>query len=171
MTLLHKPADFWTDTTALYAEMLPQMEQDLETWVPQSPVERYARTALNCVITNVRAALALMQFSQSQTVYHQAALVQFSDSVSYCEHLAKVEEMLNAAIQGLRASRYARECSIADTGITRQDLLWQDRLIEYLISLQEKLQIFRQNSLSIVSLPCFTEFLYSWEFGKGGLVP
>ncbi|MBQ3616233.1 MAG: hypothetical protein II993_09595 [Anaerotignum sp.] len=171
LSLLHKPADFWADTIALYTEMLPEMEQELAEWTPQSPVERYARAAMVCVITNVRAALTLMQFSQSRTVYRQAAIVQFSDSGSYCEHLAKVEEILNSAIQGMRASRQSREDSIADTGITRQDLLWQDRLISYLLSLQEKLQTFQQNSLSIVSLPCFTEFLYSWEFGKGGLVP
>ena len=170
-SLLNKPADFWSDTIVLYAETLPKMDQALAEWIPQNPAEQYARAALESVVTNVRAALALMQFSQSRTAYRQAAIAQFTDPASYCERLAEMEEVLGTAVQSMKTSRKVKEDSIANTGITRQDLLWQDRVIAYLLSLQEKLQKFQQDSLSMVSLPCFTEFLYSWEFGEDGLVP
>jgi len=170
-SLLNKPVDFWLDTIVLYTETFPKIDKALMEWIPQTPTEQYARAAMESVVTNVRAALALMQFSQSRTLYRQAAIAQFTDPTSCCERLAEVEAVLDIAVQSMKASRKVKEDSIANTGITRQDLLWQDRLITYLLSLQAKLQEFQQNSLSMVSLPCFTEFLYSWEFGEGGLVP
>jgi len=169
--LLDKPADFWSDTIELYAETLPRIDQDLAEWTPGNRTERYAKAAMESAAANVRAALALMRFSQTRTVYRQAALVQFTDPAAYCERLAEAEKVLDAAVQSMKTSRKVREDAIADTGITRQDLLWQDRVTAYLLSLGEKLREFRENSLSAVSLPCFTEFLYLWEFGENSLVP
>lgn len=170
LSLLNQPAGFWTDTIALYEVKLPQMENALAEWTPQGDVEQYAYLAIKSVLTNVRAALMFMHFSQSREIYRKAAEVQFTDSVLYVEYLMNVEEALGRAVASLRDSRRVREEAIADTGITRQDLIWQERLVAYLFALKEKLHGFREGSASAVSLPCFTEFLYSWEFGEGGLV-
>jgi len=168
--LVNKPADFWADTIALYTQTLPGMEQALVEWIPQNLTERYAHAAMKTVVTNVRASLGLMMLSQCRTVYRQAALLQFSNSDGYCECLVQVEETLDTAVQGLRESRAVREAAIADTGITRQDLFWQDRLVDHLLGRKQQLQAFRRNRTAPVSLPCFTEFLYAWEFAEGGLV-
>jgi len=169
-SLLNKPADFWVDTIEMYTGALPEMEDALAEWTPESQAEQYARAALKSVVTNVRAARALMLFSQSRTDYRRAAAVQFSDPETFHTLLEEVEKRLVAAIEGMEASQKERERSIADTGITRQDLKWQQRLIAYLQSLRNDLKGNAVEGAAAKSLPAFTEFVYRWEFGHGGYV-
>ena len=81
-----------------------------------------------------------------------------------------MESILVDAILGLQNSRDVRENSIAETGITRQDVLWQNRLIAYLCSLRNTLVKFKSSERNRTAIPCFTEFILEWEFGEGGLV-
>ena len=170
-SLLNRPAGFWTDTIALYEEALPEMGNALDSWVPANTTEIYVRDAIRSVVTNVRAACRLMRFSQSGTLYRQAALAQFSDPQVFGSNLGEVEAVLEEAIRGMQESRQARKHSIAETGITRQDILWQERLIEYLQNRKQKLREWAADTDSRTALQTFTEFLYCWEFGVGGYVP
>ncbi len=164
MSLLDRPIGFWLDTIVLYEEALTRMEVALSEWKPESDVEQYAYSAMRSVLTNVRASLALMRFSNSRAEYRKAAEVQFTDTALYVQLLTVVEEALEGAIAGLRDSKSVREAVVADTGITRQDFTQQQRLITCLLSLKKKLSEFRENSTSIVSLPCYTDLLNEWEF-------
>ena len=88
LTLLNMPADFWCGTIALYREAIPQMERELEAWKPATESKRYAHGALWSVVTNVRAALALMEASQSRVLYRKAAEVQFTDRDAFRAQLS-----------------------------------------------------------------------------------
>jgi len=161
LDITKKPAGYWADTIALYEEFLPDAERELDEWIPQNSTEKYARNAMKSVVADVRAFLALMEFSQSRTIYTQAAFNQFSDPKMYCTQLAKIETALNNVILAMKNARAVREEVITDTGLTRRDLQLQDKVISYLSALLAKLQEYQGDSRSIVSLPCFTDFLSS----------
>ncbi len=170
LSLLNKPIGFWNDVLSFCDEFLPKSENELREWIPCSITEKYAKNAMHSVLSNVSAACCLMRFSQSRALYREAAMAQFTNPSLFADCLGKVEKMAMEAAEGLRHSKDVRSDSIADTGITRQDLLWQDRLIESLENMQSTLRQYANRKDSPVALKAFTEFLYDWEFAEGGYV-
>ena len=86
-----------------------------------------------------------MRISQAQTVYREAALQQFLDRGAFISMLDQFRPLFINAICGLQSSIDARLASIQETGITRQDLLWQNRLIGHLDKILARLDTYRNN--------------------------
>ena len=171
LELLNRPVGFWDDTIALYEQALSDMDAALDCWQPQSVCEQYAYGALCSVAENVRTALCLMRMSQGQTVYREAAMQQFCDRDAFISLLDRFSSLLEDAMNELQGSIDARAASIRDTGITRQDLLWQNRLIAHLKKILSRLDTYRSNPDGIEAICAYTELIYCWEFAEGGYTP
>ena len=171
LELLNRPVGFWDDTIMLYEQALSDMDAALDNWLPRSVYEHYAHGALGSVVANIRAALCLMHISQAQTVYREAALQQFLDRGAFISLLDQFRPLFINAICGLQSSIDARLASIQETGITRQDLLWQNRLIGHLDKILARLDTYRNNPDNIEAICAYTELIYCWEFAEGGYVP
>lgn len=171
LELLNRPVGFWDDTIMLYEQALSDMDAALDNWLPRSVYEHYAHGALGSVVANIRAALCLMRISQAQTVYREAALQQFLDRGAFISLLDQFRPLFINAICGLQNSIDARLASIQKTGITRQVLLWQNRLIGHLDKILARLDTYRNNPDNIEAICAYTELIYCWEFAEGGYVP
>lgn len=171
LELLNRPIGFWDDTILLYENALFQMQADLDAWMPKSACEQYAHAALCSIIVNVRAASLLMEVSAAQTIYREAALQQYHDQNAFVSLLGQFCGHLQDAISGLQDSIDARAASIRDTGITRQDLLWQSRQITHLEKILSRLDSYRNNPDGGEAICAYTELIYCWEFAQGGYVP
>lgn len=171
LQLLNKPMGYWDETILLYEQALQTMKAEIGKWQPETLCEEYACGSLSSVIENVHSAYCLMRLSQAQTIYREAAMKQFSDTDAYISLLEKFASRLTDAADGLKRSIESRAASIENTGITRQDFLWQKRLIEHLERVMSRLDEYRQNPTRIKALCGFTELIYCWDFVQGGLMP
>lgn len=171
LTLLNRSEGFWDDTIILYEQALQRMELQLNGWMVESTCEQYVLSAIRSVVVNVRAAYLLMRVSQAQTIYRKAAMEQFRNREEYLLLMEQFRSRVSEAITGLQQSIEARSMSIQDTGITKQDILWQTRLINHLRRIFTRLSDYKQNSHGSEALCAYTELIYCWEFEEGGLVP
>ncbi|MBE6778657.1 MAG: hypothetical protein E7541_04635 [Ruminococcaceae bacterium] len=171
LKLLNRPMGFWDDTIALYNEALPQMRADLEAWVPISAQEKYAHAALCSVVTNVRVASLLMSVSRARTIYHEAALKQFHDPAAFLVLLEEFCGCIRQAVAGLKDSIAARTASTCNTGITQQDIAWQNDLIAHLEKILSRLAVYQQDPTTAPALRSYTETIYCWDFTPSGYTP
>lgn len=174
-SMLIKPAGFWNEFIKAYDEALPSAWEMLNKWTPEGETEKYARDSLESILTNMQASSTLMKAAEGKVLYRQAAEIQFTDKERFVSLLEEIRGLFAAAENCIERSMTVRMKSIQYTGITRQDIDWQKKLIAYLRQLRDKLTQWTLDAYTEgaekEALQAWKEFIFFWEFGIGGVEP